>query len=279
MFNSLLLFDFAELWKTIGPSVLEAGKSLGLALVVLFVGMSIAGRVTKGVAKVMETRNIDASLRPFIVSLVGTMLKVLVLLAAASTLGMEVTSFVAILGAAAFAVGMALQGSLANFAGGVLILVFKPFKVGDVISAQGFTGAVKEIQVFNTVLFTPDNQTIILPNGPLSNGAIQNLTKQETRRVDMTFGIGYGDSIDDARRVIYQVLKDCPNIQNPETTDVFIKELAGSSVNFAVRPWTATANYWAVYSYMQENIKKEFDKNGIGIPYQTMDVNVRNLKA
>ncbi|MCP4442127.1 MAG: mechanosensitive ion channel [Aureispira sp.] len=274
MFNSLLLFDFAEFWKTIGPSVVEAGKSLGLALVVLFIGLSIAGRITKGFGKVMESRDMDASLRPFLKSLVGTILKVLVLLAAASTLGMEVTSFVAILSAAAFAVGMALQGSLANFAGGVLILVFKPFKVGDLVSAQGFTGNVKEIQVFNTLLVTLDNQIIILPNGAVSNGAIQNLTMAGTRGVDLTFGISYNADIDKARTIIQQVANACPQITEPEKTTIFVGELADSAVNFAVRPWTKPEHWWDVYFYMHEHVKKEFDKAGVEMPFPQMDVHV-----
>lgn len=264
--------DFLAVFQ--GQTALGFIKTVGLAILVWIVGSFVINKLVALLAKAMERSKMDASLRPFLKSLLGAVFKVMLLLAVASTLGMQVTSFVAILSAAAFAVGMALQGGLSNFAGGVMILTFRPFKVGDIISAQGFTGGVKEIQIFNTILLTPDNQTIIIPNGPLSNGVIQNLTMQETRRVDMTFGIGYGDDIDKARQVIYQVLQKCPHVINPEKTDVFISELGDSSVNFAVRPWTSPAHWWDVYFYMHENVKKEFDNNNVGIPYPTMDVNV-----
>jgi len=198
----------------------------------------------------------------------------MLLLAVASTLGMDVMSFVAIFSAAAFAIGMALQGGLSNFAGGVMILLFKPFRVGDVVSAQGFTGGVKEIQIFNTILMTPDSRTIMLPNGPLSNGAIENITMSGIRRVDMVFGIGYNDDIDKAKEVIMEVIKGCPFIKDPETTGIVVSELAGSSVNFSVLPFCNAADYMSVKVYMNENIKKAFDRENISIPYNTMDVNI-----
>lgn len=272
----LFLTDFDIMTLLQGESFLNALKSLALAIVVWIVGSMVVNRAVKLIAAAMKKRNMDESLRPFLISMLNVLFKVLLLLAVASTLGMEVTSFIAILSAAAFAVGMALQGGLSNFAGGVMILLFKPFKVGDVISAQGFTGGVKEIQIFNTILLTPDNKTIILPNGPLSNGPIENMTMEDTRRVDLTFGIGYGDDIDKARQVIMEVLAACPHVINADKTDIFVSELGDSSVNFAVRPWTKPAHWWDVYFYMHENIKKEFDKNNVGIPYPTMDVNVVN---
>lgn len=270
----LFLADFDIMAFLQGPSFISALKALGLAILVWMIGSVFINQAVKFAASAMEKAKFDASLRPFLVSMISTLLKVLLMLAVASTLGMEVTSFVAILSAAAFAVGMALQGGLANFAGGVMILVFKPFKIGDVITSQGFTGKVREIQIFNTILVTPDNQVIILPNGPVSNGPIQNITMESTRRVDMVFGIGYGDDIQKAKEVIDQVLKSCPQITDHSKTAVFVLSLGDSSVNLAVRPWTATADYWAVHSYIQENIKIEFDKNNIGIPYPTMDVNI-----
>jgi len=275
--NTLLLTDLDTVMTFLqSESFISALKSLGLAILVWIIGSMVIGRMTSFLTNYMEKVKMDESLRPFLSSLVSVLMKVMLLLAVASTLGMEVTSFVAIFSAAAFAVGMALQGGLSNFAGGVMILLFKPFKVNDVISAQGFTGKVKEIQIFNTILLSPDNKTIILPNGPLSNGSIENLTMQDKRRVDLTFGIGYDDDIAKAREVIYKVLGECPHVIDPENTDVIVVELAGSSVNFAVRPWTETANYWAVFAYMQENIKLQFDAHDIGIPYETMDINVNN---
>jgi small conductance mechanosensitive channel len=270
----LFLADFDIITFLQGPSIINALKSLGLAILVWIIGSVVINQVVKILANTMEKAKFDASLRPFLVSMISTLLKVLLMLAVASTLGMEVTSFVAILSAAAFAVGLALQGGLANFAGGVMILIFKPFKIGDVITSQGFTGKVREIQIFNTILITPDNQVIILPNGPVSNGPIQNVTMESTRRVDMTFGIGYGDDIKKAKEVIDQVLKSCPQITDHSKTVVVVSGLGDSSVNFAVRPWAATADYWAVHAFVHENIKLEFNKNDIGIPYPTMDINM-----
>jgi len=271
-FLFLATFDFMALLE--GDSFIAALKALGLAILVWMIGSIVINKVVKLMTSAMEKAKMDASLRPFLVSMSSTLLKILLMLAVASTLGMEVTSFVAILSAAAFAVGMALQGGLANFAGGVMILVFKPFKIGDVITSQGYTGVVKEIQIFNTILGTPDNQVIILPNGPVSNSPIQNITKEPTRRVDMVFGIGYGDDIKKAKEVINEVLKGCVQITDHSKTVVVVTGLGDSSVDFAVRVWTATADYWAAHAYIHENIKLAFDKNNIGIPYPTMDVNV-----
>lgn len=270
----LFLADFDVMAFLQGESFLSALKSLGLAIVVWFVGSMVISRAVKIIASAMQKSNMDESLRPFLTSMISVLLKVLLLLAVASTLGMEVTSFVAILSAAAFAVGMALQGGLANFAGGVMILVFKPFKVGDVINAQGFTGGVKEIQVFNTLLLTPDNEMIIIPNGPLSNGPITNYTTLGKRGLVMTFGIGYGDNIDKAKEVILQVVKDCPHLIEKEKSAPAVAELGDSSVNLGIRLWVNPAKYFDALFYMNENVKKEFDKNNIGIPYPTMDVNI-----
>jgi len=276
--NILLLTDANEGFDIMtflqGESFLTALKSLALAILVWIVGSMIISRLTKFITTAFEKSNMDESLRPFLSSLVSVMMKVLLLLAVASTLGMQVTSFVAILSAATFAVGMALQGSLSNFAGGIIILVFKPFKVGDRIEAQGFGGVVKEIQIFNTLLETLDNQIIIIPNGVLSNGSIQNHSMSDLRGVELVFGIGYGDDIDRAKEVIWEVIKRCPHTEAYDKTTVVISELAGSSVNIAVRPWTKSEHWHAVYFYMQENVKKEFDKNDIGIPYNTIDVNL-----
>lgn len=250
-----------------------AGKVVG-ALAVLIIGLWIVGKITNILRKTMEKNNVDASLAPFLTSVVSSLLKVLVVISAASMLGFELTSFVAILGAMAFAVGMALQGSLGNFAGGVLILLLKPFKVGDLITAMGHTGFVEEIQIFATTLKTPDNKKIILPNGALQSSAIENISTNGDISVWMTFGIGYGDDIDKARSVIQEVNDRCPNLLPGKTTDIKIIELADSSVNFAVRPWCDAANYWDVHFFFMEEIKKAFDKNNIGIPFPQMDVHV-----
>jgi small conductance mechanosensitive channel len=185
------------------------------------------------------------------------------------------TSFIAILGAAGLAVGMALSGTLQNFAGGVMILIFKPFKVGDVIEAQGYTGGVKEIQIFNTILKTPDNKTVIIPNGGLSNSSMVNYSTEPKRRVDFTFGIGYGDSIEQAKEVLLAILKsDTRIINDPAEPFVEVIALADSSVNFAVRAWVNSADYWGVYFATNAKVYNEFNKVGINIPFPQMDVHV-----
>ena len=191
-----------------------------------------------------------------------------------SMLGIEMTSFIAILGAAGLAVGMALSGTLQNFAGGVMILLFKPFKVEDVIEAQGFLGKVSEIQIFNTILKTPDNKTIIIPNGGLATGPMTNYTTEPQRRVDWTFGIGYGDDVDQAKTVIQALCdQDTRILKDPELF-IAVSELADSSVNFAVRAWVKGEDYWDVYFDLNEKVYKTFDQKGLNIPFPQMDVHV-----
>lgn len=256
-----------------GLAVSYAPKVLG-AIITLFIGFWLARVLASRLRKVLEHKDVDESLIPFLHSLVLILIKVLVLFSAASMFGLEVTSFVAIFSAVAFAVGMALQGNLSHMAAGILILFFKPFKVGHFIVTQGYSGTVKEIQIFNTILTTLDNRIIIVPNGAIMSGPIENLTANDTRKVPMTFGIGYGDDIDKARKVIQQVADSCPEIDHNQPVDIIVKELADSSVNFAVRPWCKTEDYWTVYAFMHENIKKAFDKEGIGIPFPQMDVHL-----
>lgn len=275
MNTSLFLFDIMEFLQ--GDSFLSALKSLGLAIVVWIVGSFAVNNVINLLGKAMERSSMDASLRPFLKSMIGALLKVLLLLAVASTLGMQVTSFVAILSAAAFSVGLALQGGLANFAGGVMILTFRPFKVGDIIEAQGYTGTVKEIQIFNTILNTLDKDTIIIPNGPLSNGSMKNYSTLEKRGLVMTFGIAYSADIDKAMEVIQQVKEACPYLMDKAGSAPAVASLGDSSVNLGIRLWVSPASagtYFDALFYMNEHVKKEFDKAGVGIPYPTMDVNI-----
>ncbi len=253
---------------------IEFAPSLVLAIIVLFVGLRLTKTISKTLSKLMEKRNVDASLRPFFVSLVSITLKAIIAIIVLGMIGIEMTSFIAILGAASLAVGMALSGTLQNFAGGVMILLFKPFKVGDYIEAQGYSGTVKEIQIFNTLLTTPDNKRIIIPNGGLSTGSMVNYSSEPHRRVDFSFGIGYDDDIDKARSIIKEVIKSDKRIFTDPEPFVAVKELADSSVNFAVRVWVEAADYWAVYFLMTEMVKKEFDKNGISIPYPQTDVHL-----
>lgn len=264
--------------ESIYPLAMDWGLKLLLALVTLIVGLWIIKIIMGGVKKAMEKKDVDATLRPFLLSILSIVLKIMLIISVISMVGIEMTSFVAILAAAGLAVGMALSGTLQNFAGGVMIMIFKPFKVGDVISAQGFTGAVSEIQIFNTILKTPDNKTIIIPNGGLSTGAMTNFSTEPRRRVDFTFGIGYSDDIDKAKDVINGLIAADSRILKDPAPFVAVSELADSSVNFVVRVWAESANYWGIFFDMTENVKKAFDSNGISIPFPQTDVHVYNEK-
>ncbi len=244
------------------------------SIAALIIGLWVIKLIIRGIEKAMNRSKIEVSLRKFLLSLIDITLKILLFISVASMLGIATTSFVAVIGAAGLAVGLALQGSLANFAGGVLILLFKPFKVGDVIESQGHVGKVSEIQIFNTILKTPDNKTIIIPNGALSNGSIINYSTEETRRVDMTFGIGYEDDIAKAKELILEILESNRRVLKDPAPQVLVSELADSSVNLAVRAWVKGVDYWDLYFEMHEKIKTVFDKNNISIPYPQHDVHL-----
>ena len=253
-----------------------APKVIG-AILTLIIGFWIIGRIVSMLKRVMIKREVDETVRPFLASLVSVGLKVLLLLSVASMFGIETTSFVAIFGALAFAIGMALQGSLGHFASGVLLLIFKPYKVGDLVDiGGGNVGTVLEIQVFNTVLQTLDNKRIIVPNGVVTSNVITNISGQGEIGVELTYGIGYNDSIDKAREIILRVGKECPYILDNPAQGVVVAELADSSVNLATRPFCKSEHYWDTFFYMQENVKKAFDAEGISIPFPQMDVHVDN---
>ena len=249
-------------------------KALG-AVLTLVIGFWVVGYLTRLAKKAMEKNDIDLSLRSFLGSLISIGLKILLLLSVAGMFGVEVTSFIAIFSAMAFAVGLALQGNLANFAGGMIVLIFKFYKVGDFIQAQGHEGTVKEIQIFHTVLLALDNRIIIIPNGAMTSGPIQNYTAMGERRHDLVVGIGYDDDIDKAKAIIQEVVKSIPDINHEAGYDIFVKSLGDSSVNFAVRFVAKNEFFWPAFKYFWEQIKKEFDKNDIGIPYPQMDVHVK----
>jgi small conductance mechanosensitive channel len=250
------------------------GPKLVGAILALVIGLFLANMIAGGISRMMEKNDVDASLRPFLKSLVATLLKVLVVVSVLGMVGIQMTSFIAILGAAGLAVGMALSGTLQNFAGGVMILTFRPFKVGDVIEAQGYTGAVNSIQIFNTVLKTPDNKTVIIPNGGLSTSSLVNYSTEPTRRVDWTFGIAYGDDIDKAKEVLTGLLTSNDNVLKDPAPFVELGELADSSVNFTVRAWVDSADYWPTYFYMLENVYRKFGEAGLNIPFPQMDVHL-----
>ncbi|MGB0431174.1 MAG: mechanosensitive ion channel family protein [Bacteroidia bacterium] len=250
------------------------GTRLAIAILILVFGFIIANIVASAVKKVIEKRGLSPELKGFLGSIVAVALKIAVVVSALGQLGIEMTSFVALIGAAGLAVGMALSGTLQNFAGGVMLLIFKPFKVGDFIEIQGHAGVVREIQIFQTILTTGDNRKVIIPNSPISTGSMINYSSEPTRRVDFVFGIGYNDDIDLAKATINSLIEADERILKDPAPFVAVKELADSSVNFVVRTWVNSADYWGVYFDMQENVKKTFDSKNIGIPYPQMDVHM-----
>ncbi|MTT53961.1 mechanosensitive ion channel [Alcanivorax sp. VBW004] len=247
-----------------------------LAVVTLVVGFWIIKRVIKGMNRVLGHKSVDDTLQKFMTSFIDVLLKILLLVAVAGMVGVETTSFIAMLGAIGLAVGLALQGSLGNFAGGVLILFFKPYRLGDIIEAQGYTGRVWDIQIFNTILITYDNQRIVIPNGLMSNGCIKNIFVEPQRRVDIEFGISYGDSIEQARAAIQSVIDNDGRILSGEQFDpnIFVSAHADSSINMLTRVWVNSEDYWPVYFGLFEQVKYAFDKAGITIPFPQRDVHL-----
>ena len=245
-----------------------------LAIVVLIIGLWIINRVVRLMGAGMERSNTEPTLAKFLCNLCSFGLKALLLISVASMIGIETTSFIAVLGAAGLAIGLALQGSLANFAGGVLVLLFRPFKVGDFVEAQGVMGTVHEIQIFNTIMKTPDNKVIIVPNGSISNGIITNFSREATRRVDFVFGIGYSDDIAKAKATIERLVKeDSRALSDPEPM-IVVSELADSSVNITTRVWVNAADYWGLFFDLTEKVKLTFDQEGISIPFPQRDVHL-----
>jgi len=248
---------------------------LAMAIVTLIIGLWIISILVKVSDRAMKHGKVEVSLRKFFKSLIKISLKIMLLISVIAMLGINTSSFVAVLAAAGFAVGMALQGSLGNFAGGILILFFKPFKVDDFIEAQGHSGTVDAIRILNTTLKTTDNKIIVIPNGALSNGSITNFTAEKIRRVDMVFGVGYDDDIKKVKTILEKIVKSDKRILKDPSYQIVVGELADSSVNFKVRVWTKTENYWDVYFDMQETVKLTFDKNKISIPYPQTDIHLK----
>lgn len=264
------MVDFSNILSVYGPKIL-------LAIFILVVGSWVINLLVKGIKKSMELSRVEANLQPFLLTLVRVLLRILLVLAALGTVGIEMTSFIAIIGAAGLAIGMALSGTLQNFAGGVLILLFKPFQVGHFIKAQGFGGTVKEIQIFNTILLTLDNHEIIIPNGKLATEALENFSTQELRRIVWTFGIGYGDSVQKAREVLNSLLTSDERILQDEPPFIQLAELGDSSVNLTVRVWVKAENYWPVKFDINEKVYEAFNEAGLNIPFPQMDVHIQQI--
>ena len=263
-----------EVISMIIRGALDISARILIALVILAIGRWIIRYLKNILRKMLTKREVDASLKSFLMSLVSISLTLFLIITIISILGIDTTSFVAIFASAGLAIGMALSGTLQNFAGGVMILIFKPFHVGDFIEAQGQTGTVKEIQLFNTIINTPDNKTIMIPNGGISTGIINNYSKENRRRVEWTFGIGYGDDYDKAKATIAELLEQDDRILPEPAHFIALSSLGDSSVNIVVRVWTSTDNFWSVFFDMNEKVYKRFAEVGLNFQFPQMDVHL-----
>jgi len=272
--ENIMSVDVEKIMDQIIEMTLLYGPKLLGAIAVWIIGGWVVKAIGRGVEATLNKSGTDPSLMPFLTGMVNGLLKIMLVITVLGMLGIEMTSFIAILGAAGLAVGMALSGTLQNFAGGVMILIFKPFKIGDVIEAQGYIGSVTQIQIFNTIMKTPDNKTIIIPNGGLSTSSMINYSTEATRRVDWTIGIGYGDDVDKAREVLKRLCDEDSRILKDPEVFIAVSALADSSVNFAVRAWVNAADYWAVYFELNEKVYKTFAREGLNIPYPQMDIHL-----
>ena len=271
-----------ELTKDMLDSLIEIGSSISIsllmALAILIIGRQLVKLILRLITVALEKSNVEDTVRIFVTNLLNTLLMILVFIAAINQLGIETTSIIAVLGAAGLAIGLALQGSLSNFAAGILIVIYRPYKVGDYIEAGNYAGTVKDIQIFSTVLKTPDNKIVVVPNGSIMNGSIVNYSDQDTRRIDLIIGCSYEDDIDKVRSVLEDIIKKEKRVLKDPKPQIAVTELADSSVNFIFRPWVKRVDYLPVYYSLLEEVKKRFDKEGISIPYPQSDVHIHNHK-
>ena len=278
MENSLSTMSLDTLVNKLIDLSVSFGSKLLVALLVFFIGRWIVKKLNRLVINILTKRHVEASLATFTKSLVSITLNFTLVIIIISVLGIETSSFIALFASVGVAVGMALSGTLQNFAGGVMILLFKPFKVGDYIEAQGQSGTVKEIQIFNTIITTTDNKVIIIPNGGLSTGIMMNYSKESQRRVDWVFGIGYGDSYEHAKTVIARLLDNDPRVLKDPNYFIALTALNSSSVDIVVRAWVKAENYWGVFFDMNEKVYKTFAEENLNIPFPQMDVHLYNEK-
>ena len=262
----------------ISSFILTYGLRFIGAVLALIIGFWIIRKFAKFLRNTFKKRELEPSLASFLITFITIALKVLVVVSILGMIGVQMTSFIAILGAIGLAIGLALSGTLQNFAGGVILLILKPFKAGDFIEAQGFTGSVQEVQIFNTILNTPDNKRIIIPNGPLSTGPMTNYSALPTRRIDWVFGIAYGDSFQKARDVLKRIIEEDNRILNDPMPAIVLSSLSDSSVDITVRVWVNLADYWDVFFEIQEKVYDIFDKEGLNIPFPQMDVHLHQQK-
>lgn len=265
--------------ETLRPMGVEIGINLITAIVIFVVGRTIARMLSKTARKVMQRQEVDKILESFVSSLLYWALMTVVIIAAIDRLGVQTTSLIAVMGAAGLAVGLALQGSLSNFAAGVLIVLFRPYRVGDFIEAAGVNGVVVQVQILTTVLKTGDNKQVIIPNSEVMSSIITNYSANDTRRVDLTIGVSYDDNLDKVRSTLLEIVKADQRVLTDPECVIAVSELADSSVNFVVRPWVQTADYWNVYFGLTETIKKRFDAEGISFPYPQQDVHIHQTSG
>lgn len=261
-------------FDTFKALIITYGLRIILAIVVLIIGLWIIRRLIKIISRKMVQREVDESLRPFLVSLISALLKVMLIISVMSMIGIQMTSFIAVLGAAGLAVGLALQGSLANFAGGVLILLLKPFKVGDFIDTGSYSGTVREIQIFYTYITTTSNQEVIIPNGSLSNNAVLNYSYHDTRRLDMSFSIGYTEDIDKAKRILTDIMVNEPLVLTDPEVNIFVEDLSEHAIKIHVRAWLISSDYWTIHNDLSERVKKAFDVEGVRIPFPLRNIHI-----
>jgi small conductance mechanosensitive channel len=270
--ETLSMLDKIDIQQLIETYVLPWGINIVMAFAIFIVGKFIVSMLVKFTKKVMTKAKVDTILVNFVASIINAILLLFVVIAALDQLGVETTSMIALIGAAGLAIGLALQGTLQNLASGVMLIIFRPFHDGDFIEVAGVSGVVEEIGIFTTTMRTGDNREIIIPNGEIFGGTITNYSKRATRRVDMVFGIGYDDDIKKAKDILNRILDEDERVLQDPAPLVAVAELADSSVNFNVRPWCATSEYWNVYFAIHEKVKLTFDAEGISIPYPQMDI-------
>ena len=271
-------FDWNKVLELIQTQGIDLAINLAMAIAIFYVGKMAISLVVRGLRKVMRRQEVDKTLETFICNLVRIVLLVVVIIAAIGQIGIETTSFIAIFGAAGLAVGLALQGSLSNFAAGVLIVLFRPYRVGHFVEAAGISGVVEQVQILTTILRTGDNKQIIVPNGQIMDSIITNYSANDTRRVDMVIGVSYDDDLDKVRTTLQELVAAEERILDEPACTIAVSALADSSVNFVVRPWVKTPDYWGVMFDLTEAIKKRFDKEGISFPFPQQDVHLHTVK-
>jgi len=271
-------FDWNQLLEVMQTRGVDLGINVVIAIAIFYVGKLVISLIVRGLHRVMQRQEVDKTLETFVCNLVRMVLLVIVVIAAIGQVGIETTSFIAIFGAAGLAVGLALQGSLSNFAAGVLIVLFRPYRVGDFIEAAGINGSVEQVQILTTILKTGDNKQVIVPNGQIMDSIITNYSANDTRRVDMVVGVSYDDDLDKVRDTIKELIAAEDRILDEPACTIAVSALADSSVNFVVRPWVKTPDYWGVMFDLTEAIKKRFDKDGITFPFPQQDVHVHTVR-